>query len=93
MASSRPFKEDHPALPLSAPLLQAIDGVKPLALCLLVVSQNEQHFRSSEKQATCEGCFARQSVCSVISLHSGMQGSTPTGVFEGGCRPSDVTEN
>ena len=43
-----------------------------LALCSQVVSQASQHFRFSEKQATCEGCFVRQSVCSVISLHSGM---------------------
>ena len=52
--------------------LQAIDGVMPLALCPLVVCQSSQHFRSFEKHAICEGCFARQSVCSVISLHSGM---------------------
>ena len=26
----------------------------------------------SEKQATCEGCFARQSICSVVGLHSDM---------------------
>ena len=45
-----------------------------LALCLRVVSQAPQHFRSSEKQATCEGCFARQSICLVISLHSSMSG-------------------
>ena len=43
-----------------------------LALCPQVVSQASHHFRSSEKHATCEGCFARQSVCSVVSLHSGM---------------------
>ena len=29
------------------------------------MSQASQHFRSSEKQAACEGCFARQSICSV----------------------------
>ena len=29
-------------------------------------------FRSSETQATCEGCFPRLSICSIISLHSGM---------------------
>ena len=65
-------------------------GLMSLALCPQVVSQASQHFRSSKKQATCEGCFARQSVCSVVSLHSGMsvQESTPTGVFEDGCRPS-----
>ena len=43
-----------------------------LALWPQVVSQAPQHFRSSEKQATSEGCLACQSVCSVISLHSGM---------------------
>ena len=52
-----------------ASLLQAIDGVMSLTLCPQVVSQAPQHFRSSKKQATCEGCFARQSICSVISLH------------------------
>ena len=56
----------------NASLLQAIDGVMSLGLCPLVVPQVSQHFRSSEKQATCERCFARQSICSVISLHSGM---------------------
>jgi len=38
-------------------LLQTIDGVMSLALCPPVMSQASQHFRSSEKQATCEGCF------------------------------------
>ena len=56
----------------NASLLQAVDGIKSLALCLQVVSQASQHFRSSEKQATCEGCFARQSIWSAIPLHSGM---------------------
>ena len=55
-----------------------------LALCSQAVSHASQHFGPSKKQATCEGCFARQSICSVISLHAGMS----TGVFEGGCRPS-----
>ena len=50
-------------------LLYAISGVMSLALCLQVVSQAPQHFRSSEKRATCEGCFARQFICSVISLY------------------------
>ena len=44
---------------LHACLLQAVDGVMPLALCPQEVSQVLQHFRSSGKQATCEGCFAR----------------------------------
>ena len=55
-----------------ASLLQAVDGVMSLALYPQVVSQAPQHFRSSKKQATCEGCFARQPICSVISLHPGM---------------------
>ena len=37
-----------------------------LALCQQVVSQASQHFRSSEKQDTCMGCFVRQYICSVI---------------------------
>ena len=55
-----------------ASLLQAISGVMSLVLCLQAVSQAPQHFRSSEKRVTCEGCFARQSICSVVSLHSGV---------------------
>ena len=42
------------------------------ALCPRVVSQAPQQFRPSEKQATCDGCFSRQSICSVTCLHSGM---------------------
>ena len=38
-------------------LLQVIDGVMPLALCPRVVPQCPQHFRSSETEATCDGCF------------------------------------
>ena len=67
-----------------ASLLQTINGVMPLALCPPVMSQATQHFRSSEKQATCVGCFASQFICSVISLHSSML----TGVLEGGPRLS-----
>ena len=55
-----------------ASLLQAIDGAMSLALCPQVASQASQHFRSSKKQGTCEGCLSRQSICSVISLQSGM---------------------
>ena len=98
MALSCPFKEDRLSLPLSFThsftssffysLLQTINGVMSLALCPQVVSEAPQHFRSSEKQATCEASFAHQCICSVISLHSRhVQGSTPTGVFEGGCQP------
>ena len=49
--------------------LQVIDGEMPMALCLQVVSQVSQHFRSSKMQATC-CCSAHQSVHSVISLES-----------------------
>ena len=42
-----------------------------LALCPQVVSQAPQHFRPFETQANYDGCFARQSICSVSSLHSG----------------------
>ena len=52
--------------------LQVISGVMSLVLGLQVVSQAPQHLRSSKTHATCDGCFARQSVCLVISLHSGM---------------------
>ena len=64
MALSRPFKEDRLALPLSTPLSTPLS----LALCLQVVSQASQHFRSSEKQGTCEGCFARQSTSVSIAV-------------------------
>ena len=67
MALSRPSKEAS----FNAYFLQAIDGVVSLALCPQVMSQAPQHFRSSEKQATCEGYFARQSIC-CHSLHPGM---------------------
>ena len=69
MALSRPFKERSS---FQASLLQAVDGVMSLALCPQVGSQASQQFRSSEKQAVREGCFARQSICSVVSLHSSM---------------------
>ena len=55
-----------------ASLLQAIDDVVFLASCPQVVGQASQHFISSDKQAICEGCFARHSIFSVISIHSGM---------------------
>ena len=60
-----------------ASLLQAINGVMSLAWCLQVVSQASQHFRSSQKQATCQGCFALQSICSVVSSHSGISRANP----------------
>ena len=73
MTLSRPFKEDRLALySFHTSLLQMIDGVMLLALCSQVVSQASQYFKSSEKQANCEGCFARQSICSIISLYCSM---------------------
>ena len=53
-----------------------------LALVPQIVSQASQYFRFSEKQAICEGCFARQSICSVVSLHSGMFGTTDVQLSE-----------
>lgn len=37
-------------------LLQMINGVMPLALCLQLVPQAPQHLRSSEAEAICDGC-------------------------------------
>ena len=73
MAHTRTFKGEHQALSLSMlPSSRRSTGVVFMALCPQVVSQSPQHFRASEIQATFDGFFARQSVCSVISLHSGM---------------------
>ena len=77
MSLYRSFKEDHLAFPLSMPLLLVIDGV----MSLVLRPQAPQHFRSSEKQATCEGCFVHQSICLVISLHSGMSKAIPPQEF------------
>ena len=52
MALSCPFKEDYPHLPFPGDQLCDI-----LALCLQVVSHAPQHLRTSEVQATCDGCF------------------------------------
>ena len=90
MALSRPFKgRSSSASSFHASLLQAIDGVVSLALCPQVVFQAPQQFRSFEKRATCEGCFSPP-VCLLGHFPSlrHVQGSVPTGVFEGGCRPS-----
>ena len=52
-------------------LPQEIESVISLAVCPHVVTQT-QHLRSSQMQASCEGCFSCQAICLVISLHSGM---------------------
>ena len=44
-------------------------------------------FLSSQTRATCYNCFVRQSICSVISLHSDMSRAVHPQVFcQGGCR-------
>ena len=55
-------------------LLWAVSSVMSLALCPQIVSRAPQHFRSSEVQATCYGCFAphMQSTWLVIYLDSCM---------------------
>ena len=82
-ALSCPFKENCLALPLSTLLSsrQLMVCVMSSALCPQVVSQDPQHYRSSEEQATSEDCFACQSVCSVVSLHSGMSRAVHPQVF------------
>ena len=58
-----------------------------LALCRQVVSQAPQHFRSSETQATYDGCFSRQPICLVVYPEPGMSKEVhPREFFEGGCR-------
>ena len=93
VALSRPFKEDRLALSPSTPLaFHAIDSVMSWALCPQTMSQAPQHLRSSETQATCDSYCTRQSVCSVISLHSGMSGmSSLTERYDTGCTSKAVT--
>ena len=84
-----PFKgRSSSASSFYASVLQAISGVMSLALCPQVVSQAPQHFRSSKKQAICEvlHCPPVYLLGHFPSLRH-IQGSIPTGVFEGGCGP------
>ena len=60
-------------------------SVMSLALCAQVMSQASQHFRSSEMQAICDGCFYCRLFGHFPSLQH-VQGST-TGLLEGVCRP------
>ena len=68
-------------------LLQAISGMMSLALCPQVVSQASQH------QSFWEASHLWGLLCLPVYLHSSfpslrhVQGSTPTGVSEGGCWP------
>ena len=83
MALSHLFKENHLTLVSFYASLQAVHGVMSLALCLQVVSQAPQHFRSSELEAN-HLCFL---LCPPVSLLSHflllwhVQESTPTGVL------------
>ena len=89
MAHFRPFKgRSSSDSSFHASLLQTIDVVMSLALCLQVVSQDPQHFRSAETQAACNGFFYPP-VCLLGYFPSlrHVQRSTPTVVSEGGCRP------
>ena len=65
-----------------ASFLQAIDGVMSMVLRPQVVSQVPQYFRFAEKQATCEDCFARQSICSSFPFTQACQGKYTHGVFK-----------
>ena len=76
MALSRPFIKfrgrSSGASSFHACLFQAVDGVMSFDLCPQVKPQAAQHFRFCETQAICDGCFACQCICSVVSFHSGM---------------------
>ena len=73
---------------LHAYLPQTVDGVTSLALCLRVVSQGPQHFRSSDAIHLWWLLFSRQ--CTYLLGHCQclrhVQGSTSTVVFESGCQ-------
>ena len=64
--------EDGPrlALPLSTPLSSSNEWCNVLVFVPAVSVSSCSTLQISEKQATCKGCFPRQSICSVISLHS-----------------------
>ena len=83
VALSHPFMEDHWVLPLSMPLSSRWSMVWcPELSSPQLVSQAPQHLRSL-RQATCDGCFACQTVClcHFPSLWH-VQGSTSIGVFK-----------
>ena len=70
-----------------ASLLQSISGVMSLALCPQVVSQAPQHFRASKTSNLWRLLCLPVYLLSHFPSLRHVQGSTPTGVFEGGCRP------
>ena len=55
-----------------ASFLLVTNGMMSLTLCPHVVSQTPQHLRFSETQATCDGCFACQSIDSDVSFDSSL---------------------
>ena len=69
-----------------ASLLQAVNGVMSLALCLQVMSQAPQHFRSFEMQATCDRCFCLP-VC-MLGHFPQLKNNTSTSFFKGERRVS-----
>ena len=62
----------------------ASQAIGAVALCPQVVSQAPQHFKSSEKQATCGGCFACQCICR-YALHIDMWGLSSAGIIKAPC--------
>ena len=71
MAFSHPFKEDRLVLPLSIPLFQAIDDVMSLGLCMQAPSSTTLKIFQEANHLWGLLC-PPVSICSVISLHSGM---------------------
>ena len=61
------------AVHLNAGVILVVTDSVPMGTDIITLPPFPQHFRSSEKQATSEGCFFRQSVCSVLQH---IQGST-----------------
>ena len=55
-----------------ASLLQVVDHVMSLAFFPTASASSSSTLEIFETQATCDGCFAHQSICLVISLHFSM---------------------
>ena len=66
------FQGRSSAASVHTSLFRAIDGVMYLALCPQLMSQVPQHLGFSRLKLA---VFAHQSICSVISLHSGLSGA------------------
>ena len=73
MAICRPFKEDRLALPVSTPFSSRRSMVCECAwLCACRYCLKVLNTLDLPRSKPCGACFARQSICLVISLHSGM---------------------